>query len=644
MTNFSVEVSSSSYDSQISAPVNDAHTRKNISQLCDIINKCALNLQSKIHVILPPIVPKRIYDHTVAKGRGYLNYTPAGIMYVAASIRDERIPGFSDHIRLFDLNNLVLQNSISPDDPGFDSWKEHIQSNIRPKSKPIFIVSCMFATTKENFYDVVEFLRSEYPSCLIISGGVQATFDADSILYNQGSSIVSMYEGESSLPELFRFIYDYLTGNSLSKTPGSLKFLNDREQVVSTTIAQRSDQLELDINEYYDQLNIGQYYRAGTIGGGYANFLFHKTGIDRPWVNVLTKRGCRAACAFCTVRNFNGKGFRLRSRDRLKSELDKLYHDHRVRHIDWLDDDFLYDKEHTKMFLNLIIDNYPDLVWTASNGLIGTAIDDELMDLMVRSGMAAFSIGIESGNSEVVKDIRKPTTLMGLIRRKPIFNKYPEVLFMANFIIGFPGETFGQMLDTYIFTRKLECDWSKYFICQPLKGTDLFNNFQSIGDERTKDESWEKNGPNPGRMVAQSGGLNSAYNEFRACWSIFNLDPSLTFSKDQHNEIWFTFNLVTNFLQNPCYNNKVATEKLSYFLKALRKPYPNDVSMAAALAHCHYLLNEYEEFRDMQIKMLQLLSASPYWIQRVISFPELLTLAHIIPAELPPELQLIGVS
>ena len=42
----------------------------------------------------------------------------------------------------------------------------------------------------------------------------------------------------------------------------------------------------------------------------------------------------------------------------------------------------------------------------------------------------------------------------------------------------------------------------------------------------------------------------------QAGWNIFDLDPSLTFEATEHNEIWFTFNLVANFFDNPAINPK----------------------------------------------------------------------------------------
>ena len=40
----------------------------------------------------------------------------------------------------------------------------------------------MFGTTKECYVSTVKYIRKEYPNALIITGGVQATFDKEEIL------------------------------------------------------------------------------------------------------------------------------------------------------------------------------------------------------------------------------------------------------------------------------------------------------------------------------------------------------------------------------------------------------------------------------------------------------------------------------
>ena len=55
---------------------------------------------------------------------------------------------------------------------------------------------------------------------------------------------------------------------------------------------------------------------------------------------ILSNRGCRAQCTFCSVRNFNGVGVRRRTIDSVIEELKILKFEHGIDHIMWLDDDF----------------------------------------------------------------------------------------------------------------------------------------------------------------------------------------------------------------------------------------------------------------------------------------------------------------
>jgi radical SAM superfamily enzyme YgiQ (UPF0313 family) len=100
-------------------------------------------------------------------------------------------------------------------------------------------------------------------------------------------------------------------------------------------------------------------------------------------------------------------------------------------------------------------------------------LDEEILELMRKSGSYQITVSIESGNADVLKNIIK----------KPIdLTKVPAVLAMAkrkgfeviaNFVIGFPGESWDQLRDTCSFAEKLEVDLVNFHIATPLPGTEL---------------------------------------------------------------------------------------------------------------------------------------------------------------------------
>ena len=599
----------------------------------------------KFIAVNPPLIPEKPFDLAVAKRQGYYNFPPTGSMYLCASIDSLHLDKTS--CQVIDLNNLLLKSANSVPDENdalfsYDSWKRSLLE-LSPANEEgvfyVFMASYMFGTTKECYVNTVAFLKESFKHSLIITGGVQATFDGREILTSNLADIVCSNEGEDQIKYLARTCHAILFENqnhisntisSTSSAPGGISVLDNKSDIVESHNYHQPSDFDWDLSKYYDQIDISSYHKHGGLGA-FSKFAESYSDKSLPFSAVLTKRGCRAHCSFCTVRNFNGKGLRLRSHSAVIDEIQYLYNKG-IRHIDWLDDDLLYDEKYNISLFKEISVRFPDLIWTASNGLIGTAISESLMEWMSKSGLIAFKIGVESGNSQVIKDIRKPTTLWRLLQKSSLIKKYQHIFFSANFIVGFPGETFSQMYDSFTFARKLECDWSSFYVCQPLKGTDLYSSFQHLMDPRAQDESYTKT-INPGRSAARG---EFAYNEnaesesaLEAGWHIFDLDGDRTFTAKDHNEIWFTFNLVSNFFDNPCYKSKDLTLKLIHWLKAISSGYPFDASMTAALAHCYNLTENYDLHKQYKQRTIELIKNSNYWKLRTKSFPEILLLAGI---------------
>jgi radical SAM superfamily enzyme YgiQ (UPF0313 family) len=95
-------------------------------------------------------------------------------------------------------------------------------------------------------------------------------------------------------------------------------------------------------------------------------------------------------------------------------------------------------------------------------------LDDEMLDLMKESGCQYLGVAIESGNKRVLKEIvHKPVDLE---EAKKTVRKIKErgIDVAANFIIGFPGETWEEIRDTLRFAEELNPDYVRIFIATPL--------------------------------------------------------------------------------------------------------------------------------------------------------------------------------
>lgn len=578
----------------------------------------SLNYNDPRELILvqPPFVPEEHFDLATARNKGYYAYPPVGLLYIAA-VAKEVSPKINVHV--MDLNFEILRHAQS-EHFSYRFWQQVLFDLIKTCDAPYIGLTYMFGTTKPIFMEVSKFIRENFPDVPVITGGVQATYDYREVLEADCSDVVVRNEGERQFRALFQ---SCLAGKSVGIPQGVAFKLGGEIYELGTPDGDVP--VDWDIRPQYDLLEIQDYNRYGSLGA-----FSRYNGEEKEFATVLSNRGCRARCTFCTVRDFNGFGIRQRPVQSVVDEIKYLVREKGIKHIDWLDDDLLWDPKRTVELFKGLATEIPELEWTCSNGLIAVAVTEEIMYWMVQSGMKAFKIGIESGNDQMLHLIKKPTTKPKLREKRQLFKRFPEVFVGANFIIGFPNEPFEQMMDSFNFANELQWDWVTYNICQPLKGTEMFSAFQELGDDRCEDESYDKN-LMPARSALRGELGNGSLGEGRVLTGrdVFNLPYGEIPSSEQLKEIWFTFNLITNFLSNYNFAPGGNPEKMVKWFEAIHSGYPYDASMCAGLVRGYRLLGVLERVDYYQQKFQSIVSGSPYWQRRVGEFPELLELAEV---------------
>jgi radical SAM superfamily enzyme YgiQ (UPF0313 family) len=104
-------------------------------------------------------------------------------------------------------------------------------------------------------------------------------------------------------------------------------------------------------------------------------------------------------------------------------------------------------------------------------------VDEEIIAVMKDAGCDSISFGIESGNQEMLKRVRKGITLEQA-RRATEICKEAGIITHASFMVGLPGETAGTMEDTSRFAQRLGIYFGYHFLA-PFPGT-------TVREEREK--------------------------------------------------------------------------------------------------------------------------------------------------------------
>ncbi len=199
---------------------------------------------------------------------------------------------------------------------------------------------------------------------------------------------------------------------------------------------------------------------------------------------VLASRGCPHNCTFCCVTLMFGRGYRFRNKEKVLEELAG----YRGRNVFFCDDNFTANRRHSKELFQEMIDRKINLRSWGAQIRAEAVRDDELLDLMYRSGCRIVYVGLESTNPATLEAYQKNQSvedIEGLIRRCHDYG----IKVHGMFIFGADTDTVQTLRDTVDFSLESRIDSVQYMILTPLPGTPLYRGLESEGRLLTKD--WE---------------------------------------------------------------------------------------------------------------------------------------------------------
>ena len=199
-------------------------------------------------------------------------------------------------------------------------------------------------------------------------------------------------------------------------------------------------------------------------------YVDYARGVLTPQTSIITSRGCIGNCGFC---NAAGTRVRLRSVENVLGELEEIYA-YGIRNLVFYDDSFTTIKKRIMDICGGMIDRGLNFKYQVQMRL--DQVDDDIMDIMVRSGCNHIGVGVESGNKEILEDIRKsPKVDIGFIEVKcNLIKKYPVKL-RCSYIMGWIDETEEQVWDTIELAKKIDSDENAFSIATPYPGTRMWN-------------------------------------------------------------------------------------------------------------------------------------------------------------------------
>ena len=547
------------------------------------------------------------FNREVAINKGYYAYPPTGLQWLVKSLETTDL-----EVSLLDLNYEFLNRIIKDATFSHSDWLNIVDEWLDKIQPSVVGVSCIGVSTNllDDNHPLTGVLRhvKKKNNCIVIAGGPIATNEYKDCINHDLCHFVVANEGENKTNYLLRSLFGYLADE---KPVSGIYFVNGKG-IAKTKGSPDVVQLEGNIVSTYSSLPIEKYNSVGSL-----NPFSRMAGQDKHFSGIQLNRGCRANCKFCGVTTFMGQGVRQFPVDDLVEEIHYLIKVRGVRHFELLDDDFLGPSSLRNGVINILeelksLRQKYDITWSAGNGLIAGSIKENLSQLINDSGCIGFRIGIESGNDEMLKRMRKPATKKTLSKFSEIMKKHSDIFIGGNYIIGlFGDETFGEMQDSYKYSCELSLDWASFSVYQlTSRATTEKEKLRDDGRSATefvptKELSSREIRENPNLMVGMK---------------VFDIPPEVVPSHAQLNEIWFTFNLLSNYVHNKNFSNGGNPIKLTRWLRAIQATYPMNPYIPLFTGFGLVLSGQEDGVNFEYDKSLNNVNRSRYWKNRFEQF------------------------
>jgi hopanoid biosynthesis associated radical SAM protein HpnJ len=190
-----------------------------------------------------------------------------------------------------------------------------------------------------------------------------------------------------------------------------------------------------------------------------------------PYIAFYTSRGCPALCTFCLwPQTHSGHRWRLRSAEDVAAEARyALEQFPNIKEIFFDDDTFNYRKDRT---IELCKKLKPlKFTWSCTSRV---TTDYDTLRAMKEAGCRLLIVGYESGDQQILKNIKKGATIE-MAERFTANCKKLDLTVHGDYIIGLPGETRDTIRKTIDFAKRMDTETIQVSIAHPYPGTEFYN-------------------------------------------------------------------------------------------------------------------------------------------------------------------------
>ena len=392
----------------------------------------------KIYMLNPPFVTRYSRNSRwAARCRGGALYYPIWLSYTTGVLEKE------DHrVRLVDA-------------PAWNWDLGDVKDDIK-KFEPDLLVAESNFQSLTNDVKVTNEMKKEVEAVSVLVGPPASQFPER--ILGAGADIVARFEYDITIKDVAETIEE---GTSLeaikgiSYTENGRIIHNPNREFISS---EELDEVPFVSKVYKEHLNIKDYFLGHTL---------------YPMVQIFTGRGCPNQCIFCSwPKTLMGRKHRVRSVENVVDEFKFVVNKiPEIKEIFIEDDTFTINKKRIKEICEEIKRSKLNVTWSCN---ARANLDYETMKAMKDAGCRLLDVGYESGNDEILKNIKKGITTEES-RRFTKDAKKAGLMILADFIFGMPGETKETAGKTVSFVKEVKPNIAQFAVATPIPGTEFYD-------------------------------------------------------------------------------------------------------------------------------------------------------------------------
>lgn len=360
---------------------------------------------------------------------------PLGLGYIATVLENDNCD-----VQIIDANVLGIHA------PGVVDLTDKIKPDLIGVSTNI--VTCVSS------FNLITLLCRRLKKTQIIIGGPYPTSLPEYNLRTSDADAVVIGEGEQTVKEI---VENMQKGKHPYEDVDGVAFKEDDHIIMNKTRRFIEDIDELGFPAYHLLPDMRRYKSRAR---------------QTPVASIITSRGCPYQCVYCNKGIF-GNRVRMRSAENVMEEINYLVKEYKVRQIDILDDNFTADVKRAERIFDLLAKNGCNLAINIQNGVRADRLNQHLIKKMKKAGVFKLGFGVESGDEDILRLIKKNLALEQVIQATS-WAKKEGIAVYGNFMIGLPGDTAQSMQKTIDFSIRMNPNVANFMITIPFPGTELY--------------------------------------------------------------------------------------------------------------------------------------------------------------------------